>query len=337
MLAFLETAAMDDPLWLVLLILPAVALLLRWVRKDGVHRALPHPALAWIPANRGIHAHMSRVQILLRAAALMCLVPIIAGAGSAAVDARARKADIALMLAIDVSSSMSAEDFAPGNRLAQARHRLEEFVGGLPGVSVGIVRFAAVPELLVPLTRDKGAVLSALARIEPAGYGEDGTAIGSAIASAANRLHGSSADSRSIILLTDGVNNRGSVSPADAARIARSLGLSLNIIGIGTGQVTRFWIPAEQGTAQAVEARIEIDDQNLEELCTIAGGRYQRVRNPEELGQALEALQTPAVTAPPLTGERAQSSVILLLAWLALGLLTIEFASNAFLFPETPG
>lgn len=333
MRAFLEKAALDDPLWLLLLIPPVVALILRWFRKSRGSRSLPHPALAWVPAGGGIHSYMLRFKSLLRTVALMCLVPIIAGAGSAAGGARAQREESALMLALDVSSSMSAEDFAPGNRLAQARLKLEEFIHGLPEISVGIVRFAAVPELLVPLTQEKEAVLSALARMEPAGYGEDGTAIGSAIASAASRLQGSSAASRSIVLLTDGVNNRGSVSPADASRIARSLGLSLNIIGMGTGRISRFWVPAERGGTLAVEARIEIDDQNLEELCTIAGGRYQRVRSPEELRQALRSLRPASM---PASGN-GEHPAILVFAWLALALLAFELALNVFLFREAPG
>ncbi len=337
MLAFLQNAAMDDPRWLALLVFPFAILLMRWVRPHGSHYPLPHSAFAWIPPTNGVHTMMPRLRILLRTAALSCLVPIIAGFGAANTESDEEQKSGALMLALDVSSSMSADDFAPGNRLTQARFQLEKFTLGLPDIAVGLLRFAAVPELLTPVTRDREAVTTALTRIEPAGFGEDGTAIGSAIASAASRLRGNPSPSRRILLLTDGVSNRGSISPADAARIARSLGISLDIIGIGTGQISRFWIPSEEGAALEVEARIAIDDASLEELCAIAGGRYLRVRSPEELREALDSLYPAAAARGAAAADVAGTPAAVVFAWLALTLLATEFALGAFLFPEIPG
>jgi Ca-activated chloride channel family protein len=188
-----------------------------------------------------------------------------------------------------------------------------------------------------PATSDRAALLEALARVEPASYGEDGTAIGGALASSLNRLKVGPWKRRAILLITDGVNNRGPLSPLDAAHIARLLGISIYSVGLGTDSVTRFWVPVEQGRIAEVEARIEIDDETLRRMASETGGVYRRVRNSREMSQVLDEL-------PFGKGEERTVEISILdprwlrsLATLAVLLLFAEFAMIHLMHSELPG
>jgi Ca-activated chloride channel family protein len=193
----------------------------------------------------------------------------------------------ALVIVLDISSSMTSADFAPLNRLEAARESLRSFIGQLPNVGVGLVSVAGAPFLAAPVTEEHSFVLRVLDRLRPAGFGEDGTALGTGLASAINRIRGGSWSSRRILLVTDGVSNRGALSPADAAALCRELGIRVDAIGLGTDQVSRFVVPVSDGQGQEVDAKIEIDDDALARMAAKAGGSYRRARNRAELAQAL--------------------------------------------------
>ncbi|MBZ5495839.1 MAG: VWA domain-containing protein [Acidobacteriia bacterium] len=324
--------------WLLLLVL--IALILPLLRLLPVLRRRGLVSLAtyeWMPAFARSSAYPLWLADSLRIAALICLVFIAAGIRSGrAVTVEAGQPE-ALVILLDVSSSMTAEDFSPGNRLEAAKELLTEFAPSHANAELGLILLAASPRLMFPVTPEEGALPQALKKVSPAGYGEDGTAIGSGIASAINRLRDLPWRRRRILLITDGVNNRGALAPADAARIAASMGVRIDTVGIGTDSVLRYWVPSQQGPPVEVNARIQIDDKALEEVSRITGGNYKRVTNSDELRGALKSLEPGGRQIPADVSARRDLSPVRLLAAVSVVFIVVEFVLTRFAYPELPG
>jgi Ca-activated chloride channel family protein len=212
---------------------------------------------------------------LLRTAAVVALILALARprTGARVVEESSRGIDI--VVAMDVSSSMLAEDFAP-NRLGAARVTVARFVEGRPHDRIGLVAFAAEALTQIPTTADHSLLLSALGNLQ-VGMLEDGTAIGLGLATAANRVKQSAGQSRVVILMSDGVNNRGSVDPRAAAKAAAAYGIRVFTIGVGSR--TRARIPVEvarDGTLRYAWMPVSIDEPLLQEIARTTGGRYYR-------------------------------------------------------------
>lgn len=273
----------------------------------------------------------------LRCAALLCLVAVGSGIGSQSQERDAKPRPDALVIVLDISSSMTAQDYLPGNRLEVAKKLLSEFVSFQANSEIGLILFAASPQLAVPVTKERHTLLQALGGVVSAGYREDGTAIGSAIASAINRLRNEPWGRRRILLVTDGVNNRGPLSAEDGARIAAGMGIRIDTVGIGTDTVLPYWVPSAQGAAIQVRARIAIDDKALQEIAATTGGSYRRTHNPGELRAALLALTPEPIPRVAASSGHSSDSLIRLLAACSILLLCAEFALTRFLCPELPG
>jgi Ca-activated chloride channel family protein len=187
-------------------------------------------------------------------------------------------AGINIVIAFDISSSLLAQDFQPQNRLEVAREKVRAFVGLRKSDRIGVVAFSGEALTQVPLTTDYPVVNAAINNLQP-GQLEDGTAIGTAIATAANRLKDAPGASRVMVLLTDGVNNRGSIDPRTAARAAAALGIRIYTIGVGTEGMAP--VPVGRGLfGLRYEMRpVEIDDALLTEVARVTGGRYFRARD----------------------------------------------------------
>ncbi len=326
----------SDP-WFLCLILPiAAVILLGWLLPPRSSPAIPFSGYEWLPSRKVRGEALSKADLLLRGSSLLCLVLIIAGIGSTEGSTKTAPS-AALVIVLDISSSMTADDFPPTSRLEEAKSHLKEFAASNRNVEVGLIVFAASPRLVVPVTLDHALLSAAIQSTRPADLDEDGTAIGSGIASAVNRLRAGSWGMRRILLITDGVSNRGTLAPLDAARLARLFGIRIDVIGIGTGAVSRFWVPNREGRQTEVEARIDIDDESLEALAAATGGRYQRVRSSGELGRSLGALGSisPAgeVSVPARPNRRWQR----ILAFAALCLLGLEIIVSKFIYSSLPG
>jgi len=189
---------------------------------------------------------------------------------------------IDIMLCLDLSSSMKALDFKPMNRFQVARETTLAFVEGRPYDRIGFVAFAGYAINRCPLTTDHH-ILQQIIRDTKLDSIEDGTAIGMAIATATNRLRKSKAKSKVIILLTDGVNNRGAIDPSSAADLAKELGIRLYAIGVGTRGMAEIPQPGPFGTTQLVKVPVEIDEDMLQRITTMTGGAYFRATDPEKL------------------------------------------------------
>ncbi len=188
-----------------------------------------------------------------------------------------------IMVALDASGSMAAEDFEPRNRFYVAKLVTQEFIEGLRHDRTGLVVFAAKSLTRCPLTLDYGVLLNILDNTE-LGTIEDGTAIGTALATCLNRLRDSKAKSRVIILVTDGVNNRGEIQPLDAAKIARSLGVKIYTVGVGSEGTARFPVTdPSTGRRVYVDLPVEIDEASLTKIAEITGGLYYRATDTPSL------------------------------------------------------
>jgi Ca-activated chloride channel family protein len=192
-----------------------------------------------------------------------------------------------IVIALDASGSMAAEDFEPRNRFYVAKLVVNKFVEGLRHDRAGLVVFAAKAITRCPLTLDYGALRFVLNSTE-LGTIEDGTAIGNALATCLNRLRASKAKSKVIILVTDGVNNRGEIQPLDAAQIARTLGVKIYTIGAGTNGTARFPINDPVYGKIYADLAVEIDEASLKQIAEITGGFYYRATDRPSLEKIFE-------------------------------------------------
>ncbi len=244
---------------------------------------------------RGPHAGR-RVTLLLFILRNLLLASLIVALARPRTGARAENSvseGINIVIAIDLSSSMLAQDFQPQNRIEVAKEAAKRFVAGRTSDRIGIVSFASEALTQVPLTTDYPVVDAAINNLT-IGQLEDGTAIGTAIATAANRLRTAPGQSRVMILLTDGVNNRGSIDPRTAAKAAAAFGIRIYTIGIGTEGMAP--VPVGRGLfGLRYENRpVEIDEALLTDVGNSTGGRYFRARDAnalQEIYQQIDRLE----------------------------------------------
>ncbi|HEX8243049.1 MAG TPA: VWA domain-containing protein [Longimicrobium sp.] len=219
---------------------------------------------------------------ILRTAALVSLILAIAGPRTGARVVEETSEGIDIMVALDVSSSMLAEDFSP-NRLGAAKTTVARFVQGRPHDRIGLVAFSGEALTQVPATADHNLLGAALDNVQ-VGMLQDGTAIGLGLATAANRLKQTGGQSRVVILMSDGENNRGAVDPRDAAKAAAAFGIRVFTIGVGSR--TRARIPVAvtpSGTLRYAWMPVSIDEPLLAEIARTTGGRYYRATDARAL------------------------------------------------------
>lgn len=194
---------------------------------------------------------------------------------------------IDIVLALDISSSMLARDFTP-DRLEAAKEVATKFILERPQDKIGLVIFAGESFTQCPLTTDQ-AVLVNLLREVKSGVIEDGTAIGLGLANAVNRLKDSPAKSKVVILLTDGVNNRGAIAPATAAELAKTYGIRVYTIGVGTYGEAPYPVQTPFGT-QLQKVPVEIDEEGLQQIAALTGGKYFRATDNNKLKQIYQEI-----------------------------------------------
>ncbi len=260
--------------------------------------------------------------LLLRAGALALVVVALAGPVRTVTKVERRSEGTTILVAFDVSSSMLAEDFRPENRLAVAREEVRRFVEARAEDRIGLVAFAGEALTLVPGTLDHELLLQAVDRLE-VGQLEDGTAIGTALATAVNRLRGVREGSRVVVLLTDGDNNRGSIDPLDAAAAAEALGIRVYTIGVGRDGVAPVPIGRTRFGYQYANMPVQVNDELLDGVASRTGGLYFRATDPEALGRIydrIDALETAPITEERIVERASVRQELVLLALLALGL-----------------
>lgn len=261
---------------LLLLIIPA---LVAWYVMKGNQR---------FPALRYSQAHvleqqaptwkirMRHLLFALRMLALAFIIVALARPQSSISRQDVSVEGIDIVVTLDISSSMLAEDFQP-NRLEAAKSIASDFVNGRPNDRIGLVAFSGEAFTQCPLTTDKN-ILTELFRQLKSGMIEDGTAIGDGLATAVNRLRESDAISKVIILLTDGENNRGNIDPLTAGEIAKKMGVRVYTIGVGTRGMAPYPFKTPFGT-QYQNVEVKIDEKLLQDIAHMTGGQYFRATN----------------------------------------------------------
>ena len=313
--------------WLLLLLLLVPLLVYgRYARRrqaalsftDGrVLKALPR---TWVTYARWLLS-------VLYTAGLVLLIVALARPLAGIDERRVRREAIDMVLLIDVSSSMLAEDFHLDgrrvNRMEVCLHTAKEFIQMRRNDRISVIAFAGVPYVMAPLTFDHGWLLQQVNRIEIAMV-QDGTAIGSAIASGLNRLRDSEAESRVIVLLTDGVNNTGNISPENAARAAAALGVRVHAIGAGTQDYAPFPVRDPFGGRRYVQQLAVFDEAQLQRIADITGGEYYHANDTEALRRIYEEIDQMERTEIEVDDfTRFEERFMPFLLW-ALGLLIAE-------------
>ena len=280
--------ANKEYLFLLLLVIPYLIWYLMYRKKSEPTLRMSDTA-AYRYAPRSWKVTLMPLQLLLRLAVFVLLVIILARPQTQNSWKNESVEGIDIMLAMDVSTSMLAEDLKP-NRIEAAKKVASEFVIGRPNDNIGLTIFAGEAFTQCPMTTDHGSLLNLLQNVRtdiaqrgPSGGGiEDGTAIGMGLANAVSRLKDSKAKSRVVILLTDGSNNHGDLSPMTAAEIAKSFGVRVYTVGVGTNKVAPYPMPVAGGI-QYVNIPVEIDTKTLSDIARATDGDFYRATNNREL------------------------------------------------------
>jgi len=276
---------------LVLWLLVLAPLSLAWAYAQRRKRAVLRFSAAhmFVGSKRGWRAYLGWLPPVLRACAIA--LAVVALARPQTRDARIRDLSVEgidIVLALDLSTSMEAGDFRPNNRLFVAKEVLNEFISSRVNDRIGLVVFAGAAYTQAPLTLDYG-VLKEVVRQLRTRVLEDGTAIGDALAISLNRLRDSDAKSKVVVLITDGDNNAGKISPMDAAAMGKALKIPVYTILVGKGGKVPF--PAGQdlfGNVAWREAEIPINPDLLKSISKLTGGEYYRAVDRESLREGLQ-------------------------------------------------
>ena len=278
--------ANQEYLFLLLLIIPYLLWYVLY-RKKTEPTLRMSDTIAFRYAPKSWKVRLMPLQLLLRILVFVLVVLILARPQTSNSWKSKTVEGIDIMLAMDVSTSMLAEDLKP-NRIEAAKNVAAEFIAGRPNDNIGLTIFAGEAFTQCPMTIDHSSLLNLLhnVRTDIAAVGliEDGTAIGMGLANAVSRLKDSKAKSKVVILLTDGSNNRGDLSPMTAAEIAKSLGIRVYTIGVGTNKTAPYPMPVAGGV-QYVNIPVEIDSKTLSEIAAATDGDFYRATNTRELQQ----------------------------------------------------
>ena len=267
-------------LWLLALIVPMIAYYVWRVRQGGAAIQIS-TVEGVLRAPKSVRYYLRHLPFVLRTAAYALLVVALARPQGIEQNVRTSTEGIDIMLSIDVSGSMLARDFKP-DRITAAKEVAASFISDRVGDRLGLVVFAGEAFTQSPLTTDQSTLQTLLARIR-SGLIEDGTAIGNGLATAINRLRESEAKSKVIILLTDGINNRGEIAPMTAAEIARAQGIRVYTIGVGSRGTAPYPAVDMFGNMTFINQKVEIDEKTLTEIARLTGGRYFRATDKEKL------------------------------------------------------
>lgn len=276
-----------------------------------------------VKVPRTLRYWLRHVPFVLRIAALAAVIVALARPVIVDHQEETTTEGIDIVIAMDISSSMLARDFTP-DRLSAAKQLATEFVAERSGDRISVVAFAGEAFTQCPLTSDQATVGTMLSRLR-SGVVEDGTAIGNGLATAVNRLRESGAKSKVVILLTDGVNNRGQISPIMAAEIARDLGIKVYTIGVGSRDKAPMPAYDPFGNITYVMADVEIDEVLLRDIASKTSGEYFRANNNEALKAIYEQINQLEKSKVEVTHYTTYEELYMGWLLLALLLLAAEF------------
>ena len=312
--------ANPEYLWL-LVVLP---LLLIWRGRRGPVPAIEYPSLMRVrEVARRTRSRLGSILAGLPLLGLALLIVALARPQQGATSATVHASGVDIMLLLDVSGSMQSLDFRlenlPANRLDVVKSVVRKFIVARPNDRIGLTIFAGLPYLVSPVTLDHAWLLGNLERIH-IGDIEDGTAIGSALAAGLNRLRNQTAKSKIIILMTDGQNNSGQITPITAAEAARALGIKTYTIGIGVRGEAPLPVTDAFGRRRIVMEKVDVDEDTLRRIATATGARFYRATDTDSLNRIYDEIDKLEKTAFTVHSFEQWDE---LFVWPPLGALTV--------------
>ncbi|MBL4669022.1 MAG: VWA domain-containing protein [Flavobacteriales bacterium] len=268
--------------------------------------------------------------IVLRSIAIAALITALARPQTSLSWQDVTTEGIDIIIALDVSGSMLAEDFKP-NRLEASKQVAMDFISERPYDRIGLVIYAGESFTQCPLTTDHDILLNLFGDIQN-GMIEDGTAIGMGLATSVSRLKDSKAISKVAILLTDGSNNRGSIPPVTAAEIAKEFGIRVYTVGVGSNGSARMPMKNQFGRTVYQNVEVKIDEKTLKEIAEIADGQYFRATNKKSLEKIYQEIDKLEKSKIEVTEYKKKSEKFVPFALLAVFLLLIEFLLRNIIF-----
>ena len=320
-------------LWLLTLLVPMIGYYV-WRTLQGGAAIRISSVAGVVRAPRTVRYYLRHLPFVLRAAAFALIVVALARPQDVEQNVRTNTEGIDIMLAIDVSGSMLARDFKP-DRITAAKEVAGSFIADRYGDRIGLVAFAGEAFTQSPLTTDQSTLQTLLARIR-SGLIEDGTAIGNGLATAINRLRESEAKSKVIILLTDGVNNRGEIAPRTAAEIAKAQGIRVYTIGVGTEGMAPYPAIDMFGNITFVNQKVEIDEKTLTAISDMTGGQYFRATDKAKLKAIYDEINKLEKSKVEVTEHITYHEQYLIWVLAALGLLLAEFLLSNLVLKRIP-
>jgi len=277
--------------------------------------------IPWKKEGMSVLAVLRHLPFVLRIAAISLIIIAIARPRSSSDVEKVNTEGIDIVLAMDVSTSMLARDFKP-DRISAAKDIAVEFIAQRPTDRMGIVVFAGESYTQCPLTTDRATLINLMKEVQT-GLIEDGTAIGNGLATAVARMMDSDAPSRVVILLTDGVNNRGAVAPLTAAEIAKSYGIRVYTIGVGANGMAPYPVMTQWGV-EVQNMQVEIDEALLQKIAETTGGKYFRATDNTKLMEIYGEINKMEKNRTTVDSFPVYSERFMLFALLALAALLLE-------------
>lgn len=328
-----------DPLILLLIaiILPSLVYFYFYSRKSN---QVPFSLVETLKRLKPSFAQRHRYVLgILRTVSIVLIIIALARPQSGNEQTKVLTEGIDIVLAVDVSGSMLAEDFEiigkRYNRLYVIKQVVKDFIQRRNNDRIGLVVFAGLPYTQCPMTLDYGMLLQLLEKID-IGMVEDGTAIGSAIASSVDRLRNTKTKSKVIILLTDGRNNAGEIDPFTAAEIAKAFGIKIYTIGAGTKGLAPFPTVDLFGNRVMKQVKIDIDDNALQEIAKITDGRYYRATDTKSLLEIYNHIDLLEKTETEVTQYTEYSELFHYFLLPAFALLLCELGLKKTKFRKIP-
>ncbi|MGN1212405.1 MAG: VWA domain-containing protein [Candidatus Cryptobacteroides sp.] len=322
-----------DLLWLE--VIPAL-LVLHYLYLELCGRR-PHLRVSviepWKAGGVSWMAFLRHLPFVLRILALAMIIVAIARPRSSTQMERVDTEGIDIVLAMDVSTSMLARDFTP-DRISAAKDIAIEFISQRPTDRMGIVVFAGESYTQCPLTTDRATLINLMKEIST-DLIEDGTAIGNGLATAVARMKDSDAKSRVVILLTDGVNNRGEITPQMAAEIAKTYGIRVYTIGVGANGMAPYPVMTPWGV-DIQKVQVEIDETLLSEIASTTGGRYFRATDNTKLMEIYNEINKMEKARTSIDSFPVYKELFLKYALIALAALLLEIVLRLFVLRRLP-
>ncbi len=311
-----------NPIYLYLLILIPLLVILYISRQSNTSASFRMSSLAFVSSGSGsIRNGIRHVLFAIRMLAISLFIIVIARPQSSDRWQDTTTQGIDIIMAMDISGSMLARDFKP-NRLEASKNVATEFISGRPGDRIGLVIFSGESFTQCPLTTDHAVLINLMREME-SGMIEDGTAIGLGLATAVNRIKDSDAISKVVILLTDGVNNMGSIAPITAAEIAKTMNVRVYTVGVGTRGMAPYPIQTAAGTRYQ-NMPVEIDEDVLKEIASMTDGKYFRAIDNESLVNIYKEIDKLEKSRIDVQEYNIKHEEFMIFALIALALVLVE-------------